>query len=185
MRVLKIILVVFLSLIAVALAVPVAWFFGYVSRVVAVAPAPDGHVEAVCRGRLPESTEYDLWFRQSGDLFGRRLGFAGTESMGRCRAVVWSPGGEIVAAVSEGGTLLAFDGRSGKRLGSQPLVPRLETGSYPSQRIVTRLTFETPDTMLIEHCARKWHATRRREDARLCGSETTTEHVILRLTPLR
>ena len=181
MRVLRLLLKLFVILLALVLSVPVAWYLGYVSRVVAVAAAPDGHAEAVCRGRLPESTEYDLWLRKSNDLFGRRLGFVGTESMGRCRVLVWSPGGDIVAAVSEGGTLKAFDGRTGQALGYQPLVPRLEDGSYPSRRIVTRLTFESRDAVVIEHCARLWHATRRIEDARVCGLESVTERVKLEL----
>jgi hypothetical protein len=178
------ILRVFVVLIAVVAVVPVAWYFGYISRVVTVAAAPDGRTEAVCRGRLPESTEYDLWFRQAGSVFGRRLGFVGTESMGRCRVLTWSPGGDMVAAVSEGGTAYVFDGATGRSLGYQRLVPRLEDGSYPSRRIVTRLTFESKDAVTIEHCARLWHATRS-ADYRLCGAETVTERVTLKLAPVR
>ena len=167
------------SVLAFVLVFPLAWLLGYVSRVVAVSASPDGRVEAVCRGRLPESTEYDLWLREPGGLFGRRLGFVGTESMGRCRAVAWSPGGEVIAAVTEGGTVTMFDGRTGKRLGFQPLVPRLETGSYPSRRIVTWLRFESADVVTFTHCGRLWHATRRGEDYWRCGPDLVTERLTL------
>ena len=182
---LKVLLRLFVAVTAAVLVLPAAWYLGYISRIVTVAAAPGGRVEAVCRGRLPGSTEYDLWLRPAGGFFGRRLGFVGTESMGRCRVIAWSPGGELVAAVNEGGTATAFDGRTGEGLGFQRLVPRLEDGSYPSRRIVTRLTFESRDVVTIEHCGRLVHATRRREDARVCGSPIVTERVTLDLTPLR
>jgi hypothetical protein len=94
--------------------------------------------------------------------------------MGRCRAVAWSPGSEVVAALSEGGGVTMFDGRTGKRIGFQRLVPQLEDGSYPSRRIVTWLRFESTADVTFAHCARLWHTTRRREDARTCGSDPVT-----------
>ena len=78
-----------------------------------------------------------------------------------------------------------FDGKTGQALGFQRLVPRLEDVSYPSRRIVTRLTFESRDAVTIEHCARLWHSTRRPEDGRQCGSEDVIERVTLNLTPRR
>ena len=167
------------------LALPAAWQLGYVSRVVAGAARPDGRLEAVCRGRLPEHTEYDLWFRAPGELFGRRLGFVGTEGMGRCRAVAWSPGGEVVAALSEGGGVNVFDGRTGARLGSQRLLPALEDGSYPSRRIVTRLRFDSPTAVTINHCARLWHTTRGRDDYWRCGPDLVTERLTLNVAGKR
>lgn len=146
----------------------VAWLTGYVSRPVAAAMSPDGRVEAVCRGRLPESTEYDLWIREPGQVFGRRVAYVGTESMGRCRAVAWSPGGEVVAALSEGGTLGVFDGHNARPIGFQRLPA--PDGSYPSKRIVTALRFESPTVVTFQHCERLWHITRQRMDAALCGS---------------
>src|SRR4051812_29378035 len=114
MRWLKLLMIAVVAVATGTFGLIVAWLAGYVSRPVAGATSPDGRVEAVCRGRLPESTEYDLWFRHRGEMFGRRVGDVGTESMGRCRTVAWSPGGEVVAALSEGGTIVVFDGQNAR-----------------------------------------------------------------------
>jgi hypothetical protein len=180
---LKILAVAMLVLVSGALGLGVAWQLGYISRVVAIATSPDARVEAVCRGRLPEQTEYDLWLRQRGALFGRRLGHVGTESMGRCRRVVWSPGGEVVATLSEGGQLAVFDGRTGSPRGTQWLVH--PGGSYPMERIVTKVNFHSADVVAFAHCARLWHTTRRPEDAWRCGSGTVEDRVALDLKPPR
>ena len=166
-----------------AIVLAAAWHLGYVSRAIAVAPSPNGTIEAVCRGRLPEQTEYDLWLRDRGAQFGRRLGLVGTESMGRCRSVVWSPGGEFVATLSEGGQLAVFDGRTGSPVGTQWLVQ--PGGAYPMERIVTRVDFQSTDVVAFAHCARLWHATRRPEDAWRCGSASVDGRAPLHLGPPR
>lgn len=130
-----------------------AWHFGYVSRAVAVAASPDGQIEAVCRGRLPESTEYDLWFRHPGEMFGRRAGLVGSESMGRCRTVVWSPDGQMVATLSEGGTIGVFDGTSGRAIGFQRL-PGLGY-DYTPEKMVTSIAFPSRTEVAFELCARR------------------------------
>ena len=131
MHLMKLLLVVVVALATGLFGLVVAWLTGYVSRPVAAATSPDGRVEAVCRGRLPESTEYDLWLRRPGEMFGRRVGNVGTESMGRCRAVTWSPSGEVMAAVSDGGTISVFGGRDATPIGFQRLPPL--DGHYPSR----------------------------------------------------
>ena len=172
-----------LALVTGVIGLVAAWQTGYVSRVIIVAASPNGKVEAVCRGRLPEQTEYDLWLRDRGAEFGRRLGQVGTESMGRCRGVVWSPGGEVVATISEGGQLAVFDGRTGSPVGTQWLVQ--PGGAYPMERIVTRVDFESADVVAFAHCARLWHTTRRAEDAWRCGSGSVDDRVALHLDPPR
>jgi hypothetical protein len=157
----------------------VAWQDGYVSRAVVATSSPDGSVEAVCRARLPESTEYDLWLRERGAIFGRRVELVGTESMGRCREVVWSPRGEYVAVLNEGGLLSVFDGRHGKAVASRWLVqPR---GSYPMEQVVTHVRFESADVVSFAHCARLWNATRRSEDLSRCASDPIGGKVALGL----
>jgi hypothetical protein len=157
----------------------VAWQYGYVSRVVAVAKSADGSVEAVCRGRLPESTEYDLWLRERGESFGRRVGAVGSEGMGRCRQVFWSPGGDYVAVLSEGGYLSVVDGRQADVVAARWLVQ--PGGRYPMERVVARAGFESADVVVFEHCARLWHTTHRREDIGRCGSDPVSGRIELGL----
>ena len=78
------------------------WLAGAVSRVKVRKPSPDGRLEAVCRARLPESTEYEIYLRRWWQPFGTYLAHSGTESMGRCRDVVWSPDGTLLLVVNEG-----------------------------------------------------------------------------------
>jgi hypothetical protein len=183
MRFLKWLLMVVVAIATGMFGLVVAWLIGYVSRPVATAASPDGRVEAVCRGRLPESTEYDLWFRERGEMFGRRVGYVGTESMGRCREVTWSPGGEVVATLSDGGTIRVFDGRTARPIGFQRLPA--PDGNYPSKRIVTALRFESPAVVTFQHCERLWHKTRRRTDSALCGSEFVPARMTLALESIR
>jgi hypothetical protein len=143
------------------------WTTGRISRVKASALSPAGDVEAVCRGRLPESTEYDLWMRRWWQPFGTRAGFSGTESMGRCRQVLWSPDGQLVMVVNEGNYISLFDGRTGQLRGAGILAPG-ETGSYPSQRIVTQVAFLSNDEFAFQHCHRRFHRTHHRDDASQC-----------------
>jgi hypothetical protein len=179
MHFLKLLLIVVVAITSGMFGLVVAWMTGYVSRPVAAATSPDGRLEAVCRGRLPESTEYDLWLRRPGETFGRRVGLVGTESMGRCRAVAWSPSGEVMATLSEGGTVSVFDGRNARPIGFQRLPP--VDGGYPSRRIVTSLRFESPTVVTFQHCERLWHKTRRSADAVLCGSELVPARMTLAL----
>lgn len=179
MRLLKMLLVAVVGVATGVLGLAVAWLTGYVSRPVAAATSPDGRVEAVCRGRLPESTEYDLWLREPGEMFGRRVGAVGTESMGRCRTVVWSPSGEVIATLSEGGTISVFDGHDARPIGFQRLTA--PDGNYPSRRIVTALRFESPTVVTFQHCERLWHKTRRQTDSASCGSEPVPARMTLAL----
>ena len=78
LRALTIAAVIVVLVVGVLAAVIGLWLAGYISRPVASALSPDGRLEAVCRGRLPESTEYDLWLRRPRAVFGRRLGQVGT-----------------------------------------------------------------------------------------------------------
>ena len=169
MAVIKVVATVIVGLALGIIGLAVAWHYGYVSREVGVAPSPDGSIEAVCRGRLPESTEYDLWLRDPGGVFGRRVGPVGSESMGRCRRVFWAPGGEYVAVLSEGGHLTVFDGRQGRVATTRWLVQ--PGGSYPMERVVARVGFESASVVTFEHCARLWWTTRRSEDLSRCGSD--------------
>jgi hypothetical protein len=179
MRWLKLLMIVVVAIVSGVFGLAVAWLTGYVSRPVAAATSPDGRVEAVCRGRLPESTEYDLWLREPGEMFGRRVGYVGTESMGRCHTVAWSPGGEVVAVLNEGGTVAVFDGHNARPIGFQRLPA--PDGNYPSRRIVTALRFESPTVVTFQHCERLWHKTRRWTDSALCGSELVPARMTLAL----
>ena len=179
MRLLKLLTIVAVALATGVFGLAVAWLTGYVSRSVAAATSPDGRVEAVCRGRLPESTEYDLWLRERGQVFGRRAGHVGTETMGRCRSVAWSPGGEVVATLSDGGIIVVFDGHTARPIGFQRVLAA--DGNYPSKRIVTGLRFESPAVVTFQHCARLWHTTRRPTDAASCGSELEPARLTLAL----
>jgi hypothetical protein len=93
------------------------WVLGGVSRVKARALSPDGRVEAVCRGWLPEPTEYGVWLRRGWQPWGTHLAQTGSESMGRCRDIVWSPDGRLVVVVNEGNTLVVLDVEARRRLG--------------------------------------------------------------------
>jgi hypothetical protein len=179
MRWLKLLMIVIGAIATGVFGLVVAWLTGYVSRPVAAATSPDGRVEAVCRGRLPESTEYDLWLREPGEIFGRRVGLVGTESMGRCRAVTWSPRGEVMATLSEGGTISVFDGHNARPIGFHRLT--VPDGNYPSRRIVTALRFESPTVVTFQHCERLWHKTRRSTDSASCSSELVPAQMTLAL----
>lgn len=175
MIVLKIVGATVATLVASLFGLITLWMSGYISREVATATSPDGREEAVCRATLPESTEYEMWLRAPGQWYGTRIGPVGTETMGRCRAVLWSPGGEIVAAVNELGTLTAFDGRTAKALGTQHLTLN------QVDRIISKASFESPTVVSFEHCDRLWRTTHRPSDFQRCGSESTASTAILSL----
>lgn len=131
------------------------WLVGAVSRVKVRALSPDGAVEAVCRGRLPEATEYDVWLRRNWQPWGTYLAHSGTESMGRCREIVWSPDGSLVVVVNEGNALVVLDVEAGRELPlhGRRLAPG-ESWDYSSARIITSLRFTSGDAMEFEHCNR-------------------------------
>lgn len=183
LSILKIALVAALVALSGLASLAVAWMFGYVSRPVAMATSPDGRIEAVCRGRLPESTEYDLWFREPGEVFGRRAGLVGSETMGKCRAVAWSPGGEVVATLSEAGTIGVFDGRSARALGFQHLPG--PDGNYPPRQMVTSLDLVSPAVVTFEQCARQWRPLGRHQVVFECASAPVRRQVTLDLEPPR
>ncbi|HTV00060.1 MAG TPA: hypothetical protein VMF13_05960 [Luteitalea sp.] len=137
----------------VAVALPL-WLTGHVSRVKVRRASPDGRVEIVCRARLPESTEYELWRRRRWQPFGSYLTHSGTESMGRCRDVVWSPDGTLIVVVNEGNTLVFVEPSSGARLGVQGGFAPGDGWDYTSRRIITGLRFTASDIVEFEHCDR-------------------------------
>jgi hypothetical protein len=173
--VLKILVATGATLVATVCGLITLWMSGYISREVATATSPDGRAEAVCRGTLPESTEYEMWLRAPDQWYGTRVGPVGTETMGRCRAVLWSPGSEIVAAVNELGTLTAFDGRTAKALGTQRLTVN------HGDRIISKARFESRTVVAFEHCGRLWRTTHRPSDFERCGSESTASTTIVSL----
>jgi hypothetical protein len=130
------------------------WLAGYISRVKVRVPSPDGRIEAVCRAMLPESTEYDLWLRKWWQPFGTHVAHSGTESMGRCRDVVWSPDGMLVLIVNEGNSLVIIDAVSRRRLAVAGRFAPGETWNYASARIITSLRFTSAEELAFEHCDR-------------------------------
>jgi hypothetical protein len=130
------------------------WLAGYISRVKVRVPSPDGRLEAVCRAMLPESTEYALWLRRWWQPFGTQVAHSGTESMGRCRDVVWSPDGSLVLVVNEGNTIVIFDAIARRRLAVHGRLAPGETWNYASARIITSLRFTSGEELAFEHCDR-------------------------------
>ena len=131
-----------------------AWLAGYISRVKVRVPSPDGRIEAVCRARLPESTEYDLWLRNWWQPFGTHVTHSGTESMGRCRDLVWSPDGMVVLVVNEGNSIVIVDAVGRRRLGVAGRLAPGETWNYASDRIITSLRFTSGEELAFVHCDR-------------------------------
>ena len=167
MRTTRILAKAAIGVLAVGFGLTAMWPLGYVGRPVLRVTSPDGRTEAICRGRLPEGTEYELWLRKSWAPFERRVGHVGTETMGHCQAIVWSSDGEQVAVMSKNGLVSLFNGSTGRAIVARWLVqPR----SYPSDRVVTRVAFESRGVLAFEHCARLWHRTRRFEDLSRCDS---------------
>src|SRR5688500_5810920 len=107
----------FIALVLGSASLVALWVLGGVSRVKARALSPAGRVEAVCRGWLPAPTEYGVWVRRGWQAGGTHLAQTGSESMGRCRDIVWSPDGRLVVVVNEGNTLVVLDVEARRRLG--------------------------------------------------------------------
>ena len=135
-------------------ALVVLFALGYISRVKARALSPDGRVEAVCRGWLPEPTEYGVWVRQGWQPWGAHLAQTGSESMGRCRTLLWSPDGRLVVVVNEGNTLVVLDVEARRRLAFLHPVAPGEGWDYASKRIITAARFVSADMLGFEHCDR-------------------------------
>ena len=177
MKTLKILVVtLFIVGLVCILALPPAWMAGYVSVQTMAAKSPDGKYEASCRGRIPDNTEYDVWLRHSGSLFGRRIGWVGAESMGKCRLLEWAPDGKSFAAVTEGGQLTVVDAASGRQLDTRPLV---KNDRYPTERIVTGIHFESHDVLSFSHCPRLFHATQDMKDYFQCGEGSQQDRVAI------
>ena len=167
------------------------WVVGGVSRVKARALSPDGRLEAVCRGWLPEPTEYGVWLRRGWQPRGTYLSHTGTESMGRCRDIVWSPDGTLVVVVNEGNTLVVLDVEARRRLSFHGRLAPGEAWDYSSARIITSLQFASDDVLEFEHCNRgaaipddgrnfsRCGMDRRRDRARLVRTSSGTSVTVV------
>lgn len=164
---------------------------GYISRVKARAVSPDGRAEAVCRGWLPEPTEYGVWLRRGWQPWGTHLAQSGSESMGRCRALLWSPDGHLVVVVNEGNTLVVLDVEARRRVAFLHPVAPGEGWDYASKRIITSARFVSGDVLQFEHCDRgqtiaddgrefsRCGADRRRDRARLARTSSGASLVVI------
>jgi len=158
---------------------------GYISRELVVAASPDGSTAAVCRGWYPHGMEYELWLRQKGEWFGRKVGPVGSESMGRCAAVAWSPDGSRIATVTTGGFVTMWDGAGEGVIGTQrldTLVYRDATESpYVTPYMVRTVHVASADTLRIGTCERLWSRTHLPDDAVTCAGPERSDIVSLRL----
>jgi hypothetical protein len=161
------------ALVAVTGMVALAALFalGYISRVKARALSPDGRVEAVCRGWLPEPTEYGVWLRKGWQPWGTHLAQSGSESMGRCRALLWSPDGRLVVVVNEGNSLVVLDAEASRRLAFLHPVAPGEGWDYASKRIITSARFVSADMLEFEHCDRGQTIADDGQDFSRCGMD--------------
>lgn len=150
------------------------WLLGGISRVKARALSPDGRVEAVCRGWLPEPTEYGVWLRRRWQPWGTHLAQTGSESMGRCRDILWSPDGHLVVVVNEGNTLVVLDVEARRRLAFLHPVAPGEGWDYSSRRIITAARFVSSDMLEFEHCDRSQTIADDGRDFSRCGKDRRT-----------
>ena len=148
--------------------------FGFISREKVRAWSPDGHAEAVCRGWLPEPTEYGVWLRRRWQPWGTHLAHTGSASMGRCRDVVWSPDGRLVVVVNEGNTLVVLDVEARRRLGVYARVAPGDGWNYASERIITSARFVSADMLEFEHCDRAQTIADDGRDVSRCGADRRT-----------
>lgn len=148
--------------------------FGFISRERVRASSPDGRAEAVCRGWLPEPTEYGVWLRRGWQPWGTHLAQTGSESMGRCRDLVWAPDGRLLVVVNEGNTLVVLDVESRRRLGVYPRVAPGDGWNYASERIITSARFVSADMLEFEHCDRDRIVARGGRDFSGCGADRRT-----------
>ena len=155
---------------------------GYISRVKARALSPDGRVEAVCRGWLPEPTEYGVWLRQGWQPWGTHLAQSGSESMGRCRGLLWSPDGRLVVVVNEGNSLVVLDVEARRRLAFLHPVAPGEGWDYASKRIITGARFVSADMLEFEHCDRAQTIADDGLDFSRCGADRRQDRARLEQT---
>ena len=156
---------------------------GYISRVKVRALSPDGRIEAVCRGWLPESTEYGVWLRRTWQPWGSHLAHTGTESMGRCRDIIWSPDGRLVVVVNEGNALVVLDVEARRHVGFYSRVAPGDGWDYASERIITSARFVFNDLLEIEHCHRARVISIHGRDFSGCRAERRTHFARLARTP--
>jgi len=147
---------------------------GFISRVKTRAHSPDGRVEAVCRGWLPEPTEYGVWLRREWQPWGTHLAQTGSESMGRCRDIVWSPDARLVVVVNEGNSVVVLDVEARRRLGFQSRVAPGAGWDYGSRRIITAARFVSGDMLEFEHCDRGQAVADDGRDFSRCGPDRRT-----------
>lgn len=157
-----------------------AWLHGGVSRARVRVQSPDGRIEAICRGRLPESTEYDLWLRRRWQPWGSYAAASGSESMSRCRDIVWSPDGSFVLVVNEGNTIVVVEAGTRRRLEVHGRFAPGERWDYASARIITSLRFTSGEEVAFEHCDRLRVARGVGGDFSRCGQDA--RHGRARLT---
>ena len=155
---------------------------GYISRVKARALSPDGRVEAACRGWLPEPTEYGVWLRRGWQPWGTHLAQSGSESMGRCRDILWSPDGRLVVVVNEGNTLVVLDVEARRRPAFLHPVAPGEGWDYASKRIITAARFVSGDMLEFEHCDRGQTIADDGRDFSRCGGTDARGRAPLSLT---
>jgi hypothetical protein len=159
-----------------------AWLLGGVSRVKVRTPSPDGQVEAVCRAWLPESTEYGVWLRRSWQPFGTYLAHTGTESMGRCRDIAWSPDGTLVVVVNEGNAIVILDVATRRRLAVHGRLAPGETWDYASARIITSVRFTSDEALEFVHCDRRRPPRGSGGDFSRCGQDVRRDRARLTRT---
>jgi len=185
MWILKSFLVLAAVLIATACFVIPFYLSGYISREMVVSASPDGKTEAVCRGWYPHGLEYELWLRKKGEWFGQKIGPVGTESMGRCASVAWSPDGTRIAASTTSGHVTVFDARAAGVVGFQNLDTLAyrdwTTRPYTTPRMVTGVAFDDVESFRVATCDRLWYRTQRTEDGFTCGSPKRTDVVGVQL----
>ena len=177
------------AIVTIAAALAVAFFVvplylaGYISREMVVAVSPDGSTEAVCRGWYPHGMEYELWLRRQGELFGRKVGAVGSESMGRCAAVAWSQDGSRLAAATTGGWVTMWDAKAKSATGHLRLDELVYRGEkerpYATPNMVRAIAFETDSSLRVATCQRLWTRTRRSEDVVTCASADRSDVVAI------
>jgi len=183
LNLLKAAIVTIAAAIAAAFFVVPLYFAGYISREMVVAVSPDGSTQAVCRGWYPHGMEYELWLRRQGELFGRKVGAVGSETMGRCAAVAWSPDGSRIAAATTGGWVTMWDAKAKSADGHLRLDDLVYRGEnerpYSTPNMVRGIAFESDTALRVATCERLWARTRRSEDIVTCANADRSDVVAI------